>query len=119
LTDGKATLAKGSAVQAKWSIPAGAEGIDRIGFGGWFNSTNGRIGTAAFSDSFAVSRGATEGSFTLSEDWYGYDYATYDNGRYGPTAPANTKALSAYREIWVRSYDRYNRQIQTVQRATR
>jgi hypothetical protein len=119
LTEGKATLAKGTAVQAKWSIPAGAEGIDRIGFGGWFNSTNGRIGTAAFADSFAVLRGVTEGSFTLSEDWYGYDYATYDNGRYGPTAPANTKALTAYREIWVRSYDRYNRQIQTVQRATR
>lgn len=119
LTEGKATLAKGTAIQAKWSIPTGAEGIDRIGFGGWFNSTNGRIGTATFSDSFAVSRGATEGSFTLSEDWYGYDYATYNNGLYGPTAQVNTKALNAYREIWVRSYDRSNRQIQTVQRATR
>ena len=119
LTEGKATLARGAVIQAKWSIPTGAEGIDRIGFGGWFSSTNGRIGTATFSDSFAVSRGATEGSFTLSEDWYGYDYATFDNGRYGPTAPTNTKALSAYREIWVRSYDRFNRQIQTVQRATR
>ena len=119
LTEGKATITRGTAIQARWSIPAGTEGIDRIGFGGWFNSTNGRIGSATFSDSFAVSRGTTEGSFTLSEDWYGYDYATYDGGRYGSTAPANTKALSAYREIWVRSYDRYNRQIQTVQRATR
>jgi len=113
LTEGKATLTSGTAIQAKWSIPAGAEGIDRIGFGGWFNSTNGRIGTATFSDSFAVSRGTTEGSFTLSEDWYGYDYLTYNGGSY------SSSALSAYREIWIRSYDRSNRQIQTVQRATR
>ena len=113
LTESKATLAAGTAIQAKWSIPTGAEGIDRIGFGGWFNSTNGRIGTATFSDSFAVLRGATEGSFTLSEDWYGYDYSTYNGGFY------SLSALSAYREIWVRSYDRSNRQIQTVQRATR
>jgi hypothetical protein len=119
LTEGKPTLARGTAIQAKWSIPTGAEGIDRIGFGGWFTSTNGRIGTATFSDSFAVSRGSTEGSFILSEDWYGYDFATYENARYGPDAPDNTKALSAYREIWVRSYDRFNRQIQTVVRATR
>ena len=91
LTEGKATLPRGSAIQAKWSIPTGAEGIDRIGFGGWFNSSNGRIGTATFSDSFAVSRGATEGSFTLSEDWYGYDYATYDNGRYDATKPAGKR----------------------------
>lgn len=119
LTEGKATLAKGTSIQAKWSIPTGAEGIDRIGFGGWFSSTNGRIGTATFSDSFAVLRGTTEGTFTLSEDWYGYDFATYDNGRYDANKPANLKALSAYREIWVRSYDRYNRQIQTVQRASR
>jgi hypothetical protein len=34
LTEGKATITKGTAVQAKWSIPADAEGIDRIGFGG-------------------------------------------------------------------------------------
>ena len=120
LAEGKATLAKGTAIQAKWSIPTGAEGIDRIGFGGWFSSSYGRIGTATFSDSFAVLRGATEGSFTLSEDWYGYDYATYASGRYGPTPTSpNPTATSAYREIWVRSYDRYNRQIQTVQRATR
>ena len=35
LTAGKATLAKGTVLQAKWSIPAGAEGIDRIGFDPW------------------------------------------------------------------------------------
>ena len=115
----KPTLASGSKIQAKWSVPVGAEGIDRIGFGGWFSSVNGRIGTATFSDSFAVSRGTTEGEFTLSEDWYGYDFATYREGRYGPTAPTATKAVTAYREIWIRSYDRSNRQIQTVMRATR
>lgn len=113
LTAGKPTLAAGTRVQAKWSIPAGAEGIDRIGFGGWFTASYGRIGTATYSDSFAVSRGVTEGTFTLSEDWYGYDFATYDSARYA------TVATGAYREIWIRSYDRSNRQIQTVQRATR
>lgn len=113
LTAGKPTLAAGTPVQAKWSIPAGAEGIDRIGFGGWFTASYGRIGTATYSDSFAVSRGVTEGTFTLSEDWYGYDFATYDSARYAAVA------TGAYREIWIRSYDRSNRQIQTVQRATR
>jgi len=113
LAAGKQTLAAGTSIQAKWSIPSGAEGIDRIGLGGWFNSANGRIGTATFADSFAVARGATEGAFTLSEDWYGFDFATFDNSRYASVA------TSAYREIWIRSYDRANRQIQTVVRATR
>lgn len=119
LSESKPTLPVGTTVEAKWSIPTGAEGIDRIGFGGWFNSVNGRIGTATYSDSFAVARGATEGLFTLSEDWYGYDFLTYSNGKYGATAPDASKALNAYREIWIRSYDRSNRQIQTVVRATR
>ncbi len=117
LAAGKPTLTAGTTIQAKWSIPSGAEGIDRIGLGGWFSSANGRIGTATFADSFAVSRGATEGTFTLTEDWYGYDFATYSNGRYAPGSAV--AALSAYREIWIRSYDRANRQIQTVVRATR
>jgi hypothetical protein len=58
-------------------------------------------------------RSVTSGSFTLSEDWYGFDFATYRNAEFA------NRASDAYREIWVRSYDTRNRQIQTVENATR
>ena len=110
----KATLGKGSPIAGSWSIPAGAEGIDRLGLGGWFlNGSKARIGAATYSDSFALPRSVTSGSFTLSEDWYGFDFATYRNAEFA------NRASYAYREIWVRSYDTRNRQIQTVENATR
>ena len=108
------TLAKTTSVGASWSIPIGSEGIDRIGLGGWFTkSTGDRIGQATYSDSFPLPRKLLSTNLTLLEDWYGYDSATYKNGQFA------TPAKYTYREIWVRSYDRYNRQIQTVEMATR
>ena len=108
------TLAKGSLIQGSWIIPEGVEGIDRLGISGWFINTSGsRIGAATFSDSFALPRSVKSGGFALSEDWYGFDFATYKNQSY-----ANI-AAKAYREIWVRSYDTRNRQIQTVENAVR
>jgi hypothetical protein len=101
-------------VAGSWTIPAGADGIDRLGLGGWFIKSDGsRIGAATFSDSFPLPRSLTSANFTLSEDWYGYDFATYGTNKYKATATAG------YREIWVRSYDRTNRQIQTVEFAAR
>ena len=101
-------------VAGAWTIPTGADGIDRLGIGGWFLKSDGsRIGAATFTDSYSLPRSLTSASFTLSEDWYGYDFATYSNKKY------SASATGAYREIWVRSYDRTNRQIQTVEFATR
>ena len=115
LAAGAATIASGTSVSGSWTIPAGSEGIDRLGISGWFiKSTDGsRIGAATYSDSFGLPRSLLQSNFILSEDWYGYDYATYSNERFA------AMATSAYREVWVRSYDRSNRQIQTVEYAIR
>ncbi|NBS63327.1 MAG: carboxypeptidase regulatory-like domain-containing protein [Betaproteobacteria bacterium] len=108
------TLAKGSLIQGSWTIPDGVEGIDRLGISGWFINTAGsRIGAATFSDSFALPRSVKTKDFALTEDWYGFDFSTYKNQTYA------TVAAKAYREIWVRSYDTRNRQIQTVENAVR
>jgi hypothetical protein len=114
LTANAASVSKSTKVVASWTIPDGAEGIDRLGIGGWFSKSDGsRIGAATFSDSYYLPRSLTSLNITLSEDWYGYDFATYSNNKYSSTAK------NAYREIWVRSYDRTNRQIQTVEFASR
>ena len=108
------TVSLTTPVVGSWTIPTGTEGIDRLGIGGWFIKSDGsRIGAATFSDSFTLSRSLRASNFTLSEDWYGYDFATYSNNSFTATA------RNAYREIWVRSYDRSNRQIQTVEFAVR
>lgn len=117
LQAGAPTLSAGTSVTLNWTIPAGADGVDRVGIGGWFNSSGGRIGVAAYSDSWPVVKGTLTQSNTLGEDWYGYDWTTYRSAAY-TNAVAST-AVSAYREIWVRGYDKDNRQIQTVVRAVR
>ena len=117
LKAGAATLAKNSSVSGTWTIPNGAEGIDRLGISGWFRKSDGsRIGVATFADSFALPRTLNLANFTLTEDWYGFDRLSYKGGMY---AASPYSATAAYREIWVRSYDRYNRQIQTVEFAVR
>lgn len=114
LADRAPTLSKNTKINAAWAIPSGTEGIDRLGLSGWFRKADlSRIGSATYTDNFGLPRSKLSEQFTLSEDWYGYDYLSYDGGRYAATA------TSAYREIWVRSYDRYNRQIQTVEYAVR
>ena len=112
-----ATLLKNSTIRGSWTIPDGAEGIDRLGIGGWFRKSDGsRIGAATFADSFGLPRTLNWADFTLTEDWYGFDRQTYKDGVFAATP---FSATSTYREIWVRSYDRYNRQIQTVEFAVR
>lgn len=111
------TLTAGTNISLSWSVPPGADGVDRVGIGGWFNSAAGRIGVATYSDSWPVAKGTLTQSNSLSEDWYGYDWTTYRSNNYTNAFAVN--AVSAYREIWVRGYDKDNRQIQTVVRATR
>ena len=42
LAAGAATIASGTSVSGSWTIPAGSEGIDRLGISGWFiKSTDG------------------------------------------------------------------------------
>lgn len=109
-----ATLAKNSSIQGSWVIPPGVEGIDRLGIGGWFRRADGsRIGAASFGDSFGLPRSGTSKSFTLTEDWYGFDAKTYNGGQFASVT------ASTYREIWVWSYDSKNRRIQTVENALR
>ena len=117
LQAGAATVTAGTSVTLNWSIPAGADGVDRVGIGGWFNSNSGRIGVATYSDSWPVNKGTLTQSNTLGEDWYGYDWASYRSTTF--TNAVASLAVSGYREIWVRGYDKDNRQIQTVVRATR
>lgn len=121
LKAGAATLTKNTLIAASWTIPTGAEGIDRLGISGWFRKSDGsRIGQATFSDSFGLPRSILSSTFTLTEDWYGYDPTTYSSAKF-VSAPftGSAAAASTYREIWVRSYDRSNRQIQTVEFAVR
>ncbi len=117
LQSNSVTLSAGSTISLSWSVPSGADGVDRVGIGGWFNSSGGRIGVATYSDSWAVVKGTLTQSNSLGEDWYGYDWTTYRSNNYTDAIASN--AVSAYREIWVRGYDKDNRQIQTVVRATR
>lgn len=117
LQAGAATLPAGTSVSLSWTIPAGADGVDRVGVGGWFNSSYGRIGVATYSDSWPVSKGTLTQSNTLSEDWYGYDWSSFRSSSV-TNAIAGT-VVASYREIWVRGYDKDNRQLQTVVRATR
>lgn len=117
LSANAATVTSGTAIPASWTIPQGAEGIDRLGISGWYRKSDGsRIGAATFADSFGLPRSKLSGSFVLTEDWYGYDTTTYRNGMFRNTPYS---AVATYREIWVRSYDRNNRQIQTVEFAVR
>jgi hypothetical protein len=74
------------------------------------NSSNEvRWGPSVSSNSWGVPRNISSKSFTLEEDCVGYEWGQN-----------NTPAVSSrYREIWARSYDAENRQIQSVQYARR
>ena len=108
------TLARNSTLPLAWSVPTGTTGTDRIGYSCWANWMNGtskvRWGPSVSSNNWPVPRNIRNKSFTLDEECVGYEW----NG--GSGAPAIT---SRYREIWARTYDAENRQIQSVQFADR
>lgn len=107
------TIASGGALAATWTVPKGASGVDRVGYSCWANWTNGssevRWGPSVSSNSWGVPRNITTKSFSVEEECAGYDWGT-----------SNTPTItSRYREVWARSYDSENRQIQSVQYAKR
>lgn len=108
------TLPAGTNVNVGWTIPSGAQGIDRFGgksqayFG---TGANQRYIVASIAQiSKGSPRSATSGVLTLTDEWLGDDVIG-TNKTYGNTTFAVT---SVYREIWARSYDLENRQIQYV-----
>jgi len=107
------TLRRNSSLAMAWSVPAGASGTDRIGYSCWANWMNGtskvRWGPSVSSNNWSVPRNIRSKTFPLEEDCVGYEWS-------GTGTPQIT---SRYREIWARTYDAENRQIQSVQFAER
>lgn len=113
------TIATGGALATTWTVPTGASGVDRIGYSCWANWNNNpnntpnytnevRWGPSVSSNSWGVPRNLSSKSFSLEEDCVGYEWTNN-----------NPTIISRYREIWARSYDAENRQIQSVQYAKR
>lgn len=109
-----ATIAAGAPVNVGWDVPAGAQGIDRFGGKGQAYFTSGGSERTIISSIAQISKGsprsASNGVLTLTAEWLGND-AIGTTKTYAGTPFAVT---SVYREIWVRSYDLENRQIQYV-----
>lgn len=113
-----ATLPVGTYVDVGWIVPTGAQGVDR--FGGkaqaYFDYVNGasttqRLIVASIAQiSKGTSRKNTLDNMVLTDEWLGDD-AIGTNKTYGSDTFAIT---SVYRELWTRSYDLDNRQIQYV-----
>lgn len=108
------TIPSSNSLALAWSVPAGSTGTDRIGYSCWANWMNGtskvRWGPSVSSNSWQVPRNIRNKSVTLDEDCVGYEWTG------GSGTPEIT---SRYREIWARTYDAENRQIQSVQFADR
>jgi len=109
-----ATIAAGANVNVGWTVPAGAQGIDRFGGKGQAYYGTGANQKTIVSSIAQISKGsprsASGGVLTLADEWLGND-AIGTTKTYGGVAFAVT---SVYREIWARSYDLENRQIQYV-----
>jgi hypothetical protein len=112
-------IAANSTLDATWTVPAKASGVDRVGYSCWANWNNNpnntpnytnevRWGPAVSSNSWGVPRNISSKSFTLEEDCVNFQWTTN-----------NPTIISRYREVWARSYDAENRQIQSVQYAKR
>lgn len=114
------TIAKDTVVDFSWQKSYGDMGADRLGIGGWWVGKKcptcnvSRLGDRTYSDSYAVDKSKNSASIKLPEDWYGFDQLN------NLTTGANYRNYSkstggyAYREIWIRSYDKQNRVLQTV-----
>jgi hypothetical protein len=113
LTAGAADISAGGSISTTWSPAPGGTGMDRVGLSCWANwqSSTGkkRWGPSVSSASFPVPRSDTTGAFVLDDGCVGL----------GPrplfgNEPNTTNASTMYRDIWVRTYDQENRQIQRV-----
>ena len=106
------TIAAGGTVNVGWVVPSGAQGVDRFGGKGQAYSGTGTNEKTIVASISSVSKGAprsaSSGVLTLNDEWVG-------NAAIGNNYPGTSLAVtSVYREIWARSYDLENRQIQYV-----
>jgi len=110
-------IANGGALDLSWVVPSGGTGVDRVGYSCWANWTNSgsevRCGPSSSSNSWGVPRSVTSKTFTLEEECEGL------GARQLRTTPSVVTSSSKYRELWTRSYDEENRQIQGVSYARR
>jgi hypothetical protein len=112
-------IAIGDTLPASWTSAIGGAGIDRLGFtcfGTWMSGSNKfRWGPSFSSGSWVFPRNITSRTFTFDDTCLGYgDVNSAPNG-----LPANTTIKTVYRDIWVRSYNQNNTQIQQVYIAER
>ncbi len=117
LGTGASAIPNGGALDLSWIVPSGGTGVDRVGYSCWANWTNNgsevRWGPSSSSNSWGVPRSVTSKLFTLEE-------ACEALSGSGSSIPGTTvNSSSKYREVWTRSYDEENRQIQGVTYAKR
>ena len=102
-------------VNATWAPAPGGSGIDRVGitcYGNWTptGGTKKRWGPSMSTVNWGVPRSQTTGSFTPDETCVGLQARNFN---------PSVASTSMYRDIWVRTYDQENRQIQRVYLAER
>jgi len=115
------TIAANGKVTLDWDVPKGAQGVDRIGGLSRAYYTGASAGTYSWivpsiaQISGAVSRNVNTGDLVLGQVWQGTNStpSIYSNPS-AWTLPAGKTVDAAYRELWTRSYDSENRQIQYV-----
>ncbi len=117
LSASSSAISIGSTLSASWSPAAGGTGIDRLGFqcyGTWIPSGTAkkRWGPSVSSGSWGFTRSTTNKKFTFEDTCAAYSFVgtAYQNG------PTST---SVYRNLWIRTYDQENTQIQQVYLAER
>jgi hypothetical protein len=111
-----APIASGGTLDVSWSVPSGGTGVDRVGYSCWANWNNSttstptevRWGPSSSSNSWGVPRSVTSRGFTLEEECEGL------GARRLRATPTPIDSYTKYREVWTRSYDEENRQIQGV-----
>lgn len=118
LSAGATDINAGGTLSAAWNPAAGATGMDRVGFTCYANWTPAggskkRWGPSVASGSFGVPRNITSGTFTLDDKCLGLGAQAALPGS------INIPSTSMYRDIWIRTYDQENRQIQQVMLAER
>ena len=109
LTTDAADISAGGSVSTSWSPAPGGTGMDRVGLNCWANwqSSAGkrRWGPSVSSASFPVPRSDTIGTFVLEDGCVGLNSRTLFD---------SISSSTMYRDMWVRTYDQENRQVQRV-----
>lgn len=114
----------GGMLDLGWTVAGGGTGVDRIGYicsANWNNSTTSttnevRWGPSFSFNSWVVPRNVSSKVFVLEEECESLS-ASVLRASSGNNAAINSH--SKYREVWTRSYDAENRQIQRVTYAKR